>query len=306
MRRATAYRLAAAVITIVVASWILKSTFASAARIQWNMLDPWLLVAALLVSSLQECAGTTSAQAALAAFAQRASFFRLLIITTVATTTNSAVPVPAGIPLRIWLQKRWLGIPVSSSTAAVALEMLCGYGTLGLFALAGTFLFGPSIVALGFRYGIAVAVIFLLVVVTTWLLRNRIRARIGQLAGLRPALVPAIATIALNLGIIGLATLRLWLILRALEHQATPVVEITAALCISRLVGVASMIPMGLGSRDVTLTGLLVLASVPLPIAIIAAAVDRVLATIPYLAVALAGWPLLRRSGVTKPSSNLQ
>lgn len=291
------FRVVAILATVSITVWIGWAAVHSAVQIDWRVMNPWLIAAALVASSIQECAGTASAQAALFAFGQRAGFIRLLIITTVATAANSIVPVPAGVPARIWLQKTWLGISVPFSTAAIALEMLCGYGLLGLLAMAGSFLFGANLLAMGVRYLPVVTAIGIIALVAAWLLREQLKSRVRQLVALRPARVPTLTTVFFNVLVIALATFRLWLVLRALGDSTASIVEITAALCIARVAGVASMIPMGLGSRDVTLSGLLALSDVPLPIAVLAAAVDRVLSTLPYLAVAAAGWPLLRRSG---------
>ena len=300
MTRREAFRAAAILGTFAIAIWIVWVAVHSAVQIKWRLMNPWLIATALVASTIQECAGTASAQAALSAFGQRAAFVRLLIITTVATAANSIVPAPAGIPARIWLQKTWLGIPVSFSTAAIALEMLCGYGLLALFALAGSFLFGANMLATGVRYLPIVLVIGAIGLLTAWLLREQLKSRVKQLAAARPIPLATLTVVFLNVLVIALATLRLWLILRAVGSDAASIAEITAALCIARVAGVASMIPMGLGSRDVTLAGLLVLAGIPLPIAVLAAAVDRVLSTAPYLGVAAAGWPLLRRSGLSE------
>jgi len=297
------FRVVAILATVSITVWIGWAAVHSAVQIDWRVMNPWLIAAALVASSIQECAGTASAQAALFAFGQRAGFIRLLIITTVATAANSIVPVPAGVPARIWLQKTWLGISVPFSTAAIALEMLCGYGLLGLLAMAGSFLFGANLLAMGVRYLPVVTAIGIIALVATWLLREQLKSRVRQLVALRPARVPTLTTVFFNVLVIALATFRLWLVLRALGDSTASIVEITAALCIARVAGVASMIPMGLGSRDVTLSGLLALSGVPLPIAVLAAAVDRVLSTLPYLAVAAAGWPLLRRSGSIGKSS---
>lgn len=281
--------------TIAIGVWGIKEAIHSTPHIRWGLMDPWFIIAALFASASQECVGTASAQTSLAAFRHRATFARMLIITTVATATNSVIPVPAGIPARIWLQKSWLGIPVSCSTAAIALEMLCGYGMLTLFALAGTFWFGGNTFALGLRYLPVFVVTAALVLLMAWLFRRTLQTWIRQLIALRPALLPTYGIIGLNVLVIALATLRLWLILHAMGDGAASIAQITAALCIARVAGVASMIPMGLGSRDITLAGLLVVSGVALPIAALAAAVDRVLSTAPYLTVALIGWPLLRR-----------
>lgn len=296
------FRAAVILGTLALTAWIVWAAVHSAVRINWRLMNPWLIAAALVASAVQECAGTAGAQAALFAFRQRTAFMRLLIITTVATAANSIIPVPAGIPARIWLQKTWLGIPVPFSTAAIALEMLCGYGLLALFALAGSFLFGANVLAMGVRYLPVVAAIGAIALMTAWLLREQLKSRLEQLTALRPTALPTLVIVFLNVLVIALATLRLWLILHALGHDVASIAEITAALCIARVAGVASMIPMGLGSRDVTLAGLLALSSVPLPIAALAAAVDRVLSTVPYLTVAAAGWPLLRRSGPAEKS----
>lgn len=300
MTRRKAFHAAVIVGTFAIATWIVWIAVHSAVQIKWHLLNPWLIATALVASTIQECAGTASAQAALSAFGQRAAFVRLLIITTVATAANSIIPAPAGIPARIWLQKTWLGIPVSFSTVAIALEMLCGYGLLALFALAGSLLFGANMLATGVRYLPIVLAIGAIGLLTAWLLREQLKSRVKQLAATRPIPLATLTVVFLNVLVIALATLRLWLILRAVGSDAASVAEITAALCIARVAGVASMIPMGLGSRDVTLAGLLVLAGIPLPIAVLAAAVDRVLSTAPYLGVAAAGWPLLRRSGLSE------
>lgn len=300
MTRRKAFHAAVILGTFAIATWIVWIAVHSAVQIKWHLLNPWLIAAALVASTIQECAGTASAQAALSAFGQRAAFVRLLIITTVATAANSIIPAPAGIPARIWLQKTWLGIPVSFSTVAIALEMLCGYGLLALFALAGSLLFGANMLATGVRYLPIVLAIGAIGLLTAWLLREQLKSRVKQLAATRPIPLATLTVVFLNVLVIALAALRLWLILRAVGSDAASVAEITAALCIARVAGVASMIPMGLGSRDVTLAGLLVLAGIPLPIAVLAAAVDRVLSTAPYLGVAAAGWPLLRRSGLSE------
>lgn len=300
MTRRKALRAAVILGTFAIATWIVWVAVHSAVQIKWHLLNPWLIAAALVASTIQECAGTASAQAALSAFGQRAAFVRLLIITTVATAANSIIPAPAGIPARIWLQKTWLSIPVSFSTAAIALEMLCGYGLLALFALAGSLLFGANMLATGVRYLPIILAIGAIGLLTAWLLREQLKSRVKQLAAARPIPLATLTVVFLNVLVIALATLRLWLILRAVGSDAASIAEITAALCIARVAGVASMIPMGLGSRDVTLAGLLVLAGIPLPIAVLAAAVDRVLSTAPYLSVAAAGWPLLRRSGLSE------
>lgn len=304
-RRNRAIRAITIVATIVSITWIIWIAIRSAAQIHWGLMNPWLIGAALIVASVQECTGTASAQAALSSFGQHAAFIRLLVITTVATTTNSIVPVPAGIPARIWLQKAWLGIPIHLSTSAIALEVLCGYGLLALLAMAGGFLFGVNVLAMSTRYLPLIVALTALTLMVVWLLREHLRSRLRQLAALRPALSPTLLTALLNVLIVALATLRLWLILRALGSDTASIAEITAALCIARVAGVASMIPMGLGSRDVTLTGLLALSGIPLPIAVLAAGVDRVLSTAPYLAVAAMGWPLLRRSGSIDKSGNI-
>lgn len=297
------FRAVAVLATISITIWIGWAAVHSAVQIEWRLMNPWLIAAALVASSIQECAGTANAQTALFAFGQRAGFIRLLIITTVATAANSIIPAPAGIPARIWLQKTWLGISVPVSTAAIALEMLCGYGLLALLALAGSFLFGANLLAMGARYLPLAVAIGVFASVAAWLLREPLKSRVKQLVALRPARLPILTTVFFNVLVIALATFRLWLILRALGGNTASIGEITAALCIARVAGVASMIPMGLGSRDVTLSGLLVLSGVPLPISILAAAVDRVLSTLPYLAVAAAGWPLLRRFGSIGNSS---
>lgn len=288
-------RVIAVALSIGAALWLFAAASAPASEIRWRELKATCLVAGLAVAFAQELLGTLIAQIALAAFGQRAAFARLLAIVTAATSANSLVPVPAGIPARLWLQQSLLGIPPAPATAAIGLELLAGYGVLGIFAALGALHFGVG-VDIDVRY-LAVALIATVAAVfPAWHWRRRLQERLLRVIAARPVPAFVAITIALNLVVIVLATLRLWLILHAAGHTAAAY-DLVAALCIARVAGVASMIPMGLGSRDVTLTGLLALAGVPLPVALVAAAVDRVLSTLPYMTIALIGWPLLRRSG---------
>jgi uncharacterized protein (TIRG00374 family) len=62
-----------------------------------------------------------------------------------------------------------------------------------------------------------------------------------------------------------------------------PYGSLLAILLISRLSGVISFIPMGLGIRDASLAALLVVISVPAKHAMVVAAIDRIIMTGPYL-----------------------
>lgn len=288
-------RIIAIVLSIGAALWLFAASTASATEIHWRELDAMLLAAALIVAFVQELFGALIARIALAAFAQRVAFVRLLIIVTAATSANSLVPVPAGIPARLWLQQTLLGIPLGPATAAIGLELLAGYGVLGMLASLGALHFGFGF-GVDAQYLVALVLMIAAIVFLAWRRREQLQKRLRQVTDARPNLGLSATAVILNLVVIVLATVRLWLILCAAGHTVG-MLDLAAALCIARVAGVASMIPMGLGSRDVTLTGLLALAGVPLSVALVAAAVDRVLSTLPYVTIAIAGWPLLRYSG---------
>ena len=67
------------------------------------------LALGFIAAAVQELAGCSIAWLSLASAGQRVSFPKLLLITTLATSVNSTLPLPAGIPIRVLLQRQVLG-----------------------------------------------------------------------------------------------------------------------------------------------------------------------------------------------------
>ena len=265
------------------------------------------------------CVGVTNSRPRVAAFFRKCSipywhatvssrgsdggYWGLLAILTASATANSTVPVPAGIPLRIWLQKRWLNIPVGSSIAATTLESLLGYGLLGLSAVLASIVWLPrQIFSTCANRPWLIPLVGMVAIVLIMLLRLawKRHPQAGRLLNAwrqekhlryRPIWISA----ALVLSGIALAFLRLLLVCFSLDGPPLIWGLVFTGLVVSRIAGVASMVPMGLGARDLSLGYFLVLAGASPLTAVSWAVLDRLVMSLPYLGAGLVSLKLVHR-----------
>lgn len=303
-------RLGLLVVTFVVAAvalFLLRRLFSSTSVHQGLVFAPWAIVVSLLAFLLQEMLNPLVAALALRSLGQSTQYWPQLLITLVSISANSTVPVPAGIPLRSFLQKRILHIPYTKSAGGILLETAVGYGTTTLAAVITTSIWLR--VVIGDRFSILQQrqTIFVLVAGATLIMAlfvllvarykknwiQRTREAIFLVLGAR--ILPLLGMVAVTVFSFGLALIRFGMILYAVDAQA-PYGALMAALFLSRLAGVLSFIPMGLGTRDVSLVSLLVLIGVSTPQAVAAAAIDRVIIVAPYLVGGTVATHLLGRN----------
>ena len=108
--------------------------------------------------------------------------------------------------------------------------------------------------------------------------------------------LPGERLVAANIAVVLLSGVRLLVQIASIPGQSASLhllFAACAALCISRMATVISLMPMGIGVREASLGASLVGLGVPLPVALFVVVTDRVVITLPYLAISLASAPLL-------------
>jgi len=192
-----------------------------------------------------------------------------------------------------------MGIPISTGTALITVEVMVGMLTPAFIAIACTALIFP---ALGLK--LPIILISILVASLLFVLQvpvEKFQPYLGrfffsgvvtrflhfvkcvQEALRQLPVVKILVFVVLDLLILGVQTMRLWLVLSILGPKVSPLAWL-AVLTISLTAGNLSMIPMGLGVRDASFTLLLTQLGIPSEIALAVAVIQRLFSP---------GWPLL-------------
>lgn len=288
------------IVTLIVAVIVVIISYRKISSISLDQvftLSPWAFAVALAASLLQEMLNPVFAYFALRSVGQPTSYLPQFMIMMFSTSANSTVPVPAGMPIRAFLQKKFINIPYTKSTSGLLLETIVGYSTVIIVAIITSYLwlrksvyqelsvwiqhFRIKALALG-PILLVVILIGLLVVILIRKTKLMTLAAIGLKELFRAKPWPIMGMFSTTVLSFCLTLLRFNMILYALGINV-PYGPLLAILLISRLAGVISFVPMGLGIRDASLAALLVIISVPSTHAVVAAAIDRVIMTTPYL-----------------------
>jgi uncharacterized membrane protein YbhN (UPF0104 family) len=297
-------------VVLALAFVMLQQMLTSSATLSWKTFRWWPLLAALATTILQESSNPWLAKFSLRSIGQDGAYWRLFGIVTATATSNAAIPLPAGIPLRVWLQRRWLGIPYAASSVAAFIETVIGYGLLVLLAGVAALLWAPRILhavrehaSVGMLCAIVVA--GLVAGIGLGYVYRRFKPKILAALKLRETFAirrkPLCAAVIVASAGILLAYLRLIWLGHSLSVTTFDYGIVFAGLVISRLAGVASMMPMGLGARDLSLGYFLVLAGIPPDAAAAWTALDRIVMTLPYVAIGLISIPVLHRLESSTP-----
>jgi uncharacterized protein (TIRG00374 family) len=229
----------------------------------------------------------------------RTSVWHLFLVLGASHAANYLAFAKVGIPVRVYLYRRALGVPVATGTACVVLANFVWLVFILLAALLGVFLISTGldpVAVLAIMVGIVVllvAVVRVPISVTRPLVTRipgrRLWVRILDFlealqAALRKvsasSLVFLILVVALKLWLQGFT---IYLILRELEAMLT-LWQVLGALAISLGAGIATLIPMGAGTQDVSFVLLLTSLGVSQEAAVSVALVDRILFTaIPFV-----------------------
>lgn len=201
--------------------------------------------------------------------------------------------IQLGIPVRVVLFRNILSVPVSRGTASVTLESACWFALMGAaLMLAGTwtsplFWCAVALIAVGAwtarRCGIPISLRFV----------NLLPAKVGRFSLRR--LKETLKDLAVSLTTAHQGWILCCLITFAINYaiDATTICIIVVcygewispwkalnAVVLSYLAGLVSMIPMGLGVRDVSLVALMAKAGVSLDTATTTAILHRLIRTI--------------------------
>lgn len=290
---------------LLLAGLVFTGLMKSSSQLSWQSVRWVVVVVALLAAIAQEFTNPWLAELTLRSVGEKCSYWHLLGIVTATAASNSAIPLPAGVPLRVWLQQRWLGVSYRKSVLATLIESLVTYGVLALAALFSLLCFAPTILAnMGRQTPWLALCCFLAIAAVCIFVAHRLARRfvptlkqvrvLDYLASIR--WLPLGGAILITTLGIGLAYLRVRWLGTALSISTTQGGLIFTGLVISRLVGVLSMIPMGIGTRDISLGYFLVLAGASPDEATAWAALDRIVMTIPYAAIGMISIPWLQRA----------
>jgi uncharacterized protein (TIRG00374 family) len=266
---------------------------------QFREVGPLYLALILLLSVLSIGFYALAVYLLIQASGHKTTFLQTYLVLTASLGANYVTPVRVGIPLRIYLYKHLMDVPMSTGTALITMEVIVGMLTPAFIAVAGIACIFPSL-------GLKVPLILISVLVAGLLFVLQVRVEnlqpyierfpflsfvtrlmrfVERIQGaLRQLLITKIlGVVVLNLLVLGVQAVRLGLVLSILGFSLSPL-ALLAVLAISLTAGNLSMIPMGLGVRDASFTLLLAQLGIPSEIAISVAVIQRLFSP---------GWPLL-------------
>jgi len=229
----------------------------------------------------------------------QATFVEIYLILTASLSANYVTPIKAGIPLRIYFYRHFMQIPVSMGTSLVSLETVIGMLLPALISTAGLLFVFESVglgIPLAFLAMLILAMAMLLFLtpkrleplvrhLPAWTFIRRVVNFIGHVQiGFHCVPIRAVLTSAFLFSLnLFTGAVRLHIVLKVLGYDLSTEL-LLYAITMSVTAGNLSLIPMGLGVRDASLTLILLDFGVPRAIAASIAIIQRLF---------VPGWPLL-------------
>jgi uncharacterized membrane protein YbhN (UPF0104 family) len=250
------------------------------------------------------------------------SLRQLYLVVTASLAANYSTPVKAGIPLRLYLYKRFMGIGFTRGSALVGLEVLLGLlvpAVISLFVLALVLPEAGPAVPVFVAIGASGAVAAIAFVRSGSYDRAIVRLPLPKIA--RRVLAPGGDIVAAVRGVplssLGAATsiyaamfvlvgVRFFFAFR-LFGGSMSVTELVGISAVAFVLGSVSLLPMGIGVRDATLVALFLQVGADRDVAIAVAGLDRLLSTgVPLLLGVLSAQILGLRAILQAKDSELQ
>jgi len=279
--------------------------------------NPLGIALIVLLTGLLVAGSVAIAYCLLAGSGANRSIGQLYLAVTASTAANYSTPVKAGIPLRVYLYKRLMGISPATGSALVGLEIILATLVPAVISLIALLLFlpegGPVVgAAIAFSAGGATGALAFI----------RSRSYNGAIARLplpriaRRALAPngdivvalrgvPIRSLAAAAGIFAgmfvLVGVRSFCAFQ-LFGGSMNIVELVGISAAAFTLGSLSLLPMGLGVRDATLVALFVQAGADRDVAIAVAALERLLSTGVPLLLGILSAQILGLRAITKNS----
>jgi uncharacterized protein (TIRG00374 family) len=247
----------------------------------------------------------------------RCGAWRVFLVISGGGTASYLGNVQLGIPLRLFLFHRLLEIPYALGAASIALETACWFSLMGLgLVVAGTAAnYAPwvatalLVASLGLvhRFALPLTAKFLGLVPETWG-----RIPLGKVRRVLAELVTALQKV--DWGWLSVAVLvftinyaidagTVWLV----AHNYGETIDLwdaLAAIILSYLAGLLSLIPMGIGVREISMVALLVKGGLSHDVATTVALVLRALRTVVPLAIGLIAINLLGMRALLRTREN--
>ena len=277
------------VIAVLIIYWLFKS-----AQIENEFIfQPCYIIAALFFALLQKLLSPLIIKMIFQSMNQKTSFLSLFWITMFSTAANSSVPFPAGVPVRMVLQKRVLDISYPVSASGLIIEMILSYACMIIICIITSMLclapmLNDQIIILKKPILSICIIIALILVFVCFIFLRRFKNGLGKYLKYTIEKIQTanygilILVIVLILFSIIISLVRFEMILYSMGLYIAPAL-LLAAMLLSYLAGVISLIPMGLGVRDVSLGSLLVLLSIPLSLSVSVITIDRIIISVIYL-----------------------
>jgi uncharacterized membrane protein YbhN (UPF0104 family) len=222
------------------------------------------------------------------------SFGHLYLVVTASLAANYSTPLKAGIPLRVYLYKRFMGIGPATGSALMGLELLLGTLVPAVISILALVLLLPEgELAIPVLVAVGAAVTVAAIAFVRSRSYDRVVARLplpgiarrllapggGFVTALRGVPLSSLATAAgIYTAMFVFVGVRCFYAFE-LFGGSMNVVELVGISAAAFTLGSISFLPMGLGVRDATLVALFVQAGADRDVAIAVAAVDRLLST---------------------------
>ena len=261
--------------------------------------NPLGIALIVLITGLLVACSVAIAYCLLAGASGGLSVGQLYLVVTASTAANYSTPLKAGIPLRVYLYKRLLGISPATGSALLGLEIVLATlvpAVISLFALllflpeggpvlasAVTAVVGGALATLAFvrssSYDRVIAPLPL-----PGVARRAVAPDGDIVVALRRVPLMSLGTAAgIFAGMFALVGVRSFFAFQ-LFGGSMNVFELVGISAAAFTLGSLSLLPMGLGVRDATLVALFVQAGADRDVAIAVAALDRLLSTgVPFL-----------------------
>ena len=213
----------------------------------------------------------------------RVGFKNIALIHFTSISAHYSTPAKIGYPVTIYLLKKLENIPFAVSTATVVIELFVSVFITGMVGLIGSFMyFSDRLQSLTIGLPLILLAILLITFVVYLLFRKnkKIKALIVdlkeslKLLSARKIIIYFMVQIAVQVAI----AIHIIMITRFLKIDITfwhALVSHSSAF----IIGAVSMVPMGLGTRDLSMVFYLSNFGVPSEIAIVVTAIQRVVTT---------------------------
>lgn len=268
----------------------------------WSLLhqfDVSFLIFLLTMAFLYLIVNTLSTWFLLKSMGYKTSVGKLYLVLTASLSSNYITPVKAGIPIRLWLYKSLFGIPITSGSASLFVETGVGLIIGIAISILGAPLVFDGSLPRSFSISATVfLVIFMLIVLFVWRIRSLrkignwimpqrylgkiidwLREFKHSFHSMPVTMIPPIVLLYFSRLTIRVVCLY-FAFNKIIPSTYISPFELVVAQSMGGIIGIVSMLPMGIGAKDISLTMLLMRIGVPREAALVGVLIDRTLWTI--------------------------